>query len=375
MFVRGIGRTKFGSSSRSLAELAYEAIALSLKDSDLKLKDIDIIYVANSLAAYFQNQTNIAGIISSLLPIKNIPIIHVESACASGGVAFFQGTLSLKNFDNVMVLGVEKMTSATSKESTDYVAAISENKYDKEEGFSYAVGASLLMQEYIKTYKPDIRVFDEISFINHSNGNLNPFAHFYNKVFTREAIASSPIVCSPLKLLHCSPNTDGAVSVIISNKKTSKRDIKIMASAMCSNNNSLIMNKDLLSFDCVRSCAQKAYKMAGIKAKQIEFAEVHDGFAVAQILLMEDLDLCKRGEAGKMILSGETSKSGRLPINPSGGLMSNGHAIGVSGLTQIYEVVKQLRKEGGKMQVNGKIGLTCNTGGFVGSCSISIFGA
>ena len=133
------------------------------------------------------------------------------------------------------------------------------------------------------------------------------------------------------------------------------------------------MNKNLLSFSSVKLASKKAYEMAKITPSQIDFAEIHDGFTVAQITGMEDIGLCKPGEAHRLIMKGETKTNGRLPINPSGGLISNGHAVGASGLTQIYEIIKQLRGEAEKNQVRGKIGLANNIGGFVGSCSINIF--
>nr|QBM01203.1 3-ketoacyl-CoA thiolase [uncultured archaeon] len=373
MYISGIGKTKFGILNQSIPELAYEAMSKALEDSKQDIMNIDMIYVANFIAGPLQNQLHLNSLIASLLPGTNIPIIRIESACASSGAAVYQAALMTHKFNNIMVVGVEKMTNIDVYKATKAIASASDSVLDQKQGAIFPATYALIAQEYMSKYgltKDDLSL---IALKAHENANLNELAHFYGKEVTLEMIRNSPVICSPLKLFDCSPVTDGATALIISKEKKSDRDIRIIGSSFATDTISLSQRKDITTFSATKIAAKKAYEQAGISPGQIDFAEVHDCFTIAEVLAMEDLGFCEKGKSKEMIRSGETKLDGRLPIGTGGGLKAGGHPIGATGASQIYEIVKQLRREAGKRQIkNANIGMAQNIGGVGGSCAIHI---
>ncbi len=373
MYVTGIGKTKFGVLGKGIPGLAYEAILQAIEDSSLQITDINAIFVANFLGGPNANQLHLNALVASLLPGLNIPIIRIETACASGGSAIYQGLLALEKFDNVLVVGVEKMTSCDTFTNTKNIALAGDLELDQKEGLIFPGSYALVAQQYMLEYGIDSNDLDLISFKNHQNANLNPLAHFYSKKVTMEEIKNSPMICSPLKLFDCSPISDGAAAVVLSKKKYSKRSVKIIGSALATDCISLVQRESLTSFKSTKIAAQKAFDEAKVSPQDLDVLEVHDCFTIAEILAMEDLGICGPGEAASWIRAGKTRISGELPINPSGGLKACGHPIGATGVSQIYEITKQLRGEAGKYQVKGaRVGLAHNVGGVGGTAVVHI---
>ncbi|PKP60587.1 MAG: acetyl-CoA acetyltransferase [Candidatus Altiarchaeales archaeon HGW-Altiarchaeales-1] len=369
----GTGRTKFGVLDKNIPELAYEAMLKSLEDSTLSITEIDAIYVANFCAGPFQNQLHLNSLISGLLPKSDIPIIRIETACASGSSALYQAIISLNKFENIMVLGVEKMTDTDNLSASKNISAAGDKLLDQDEGLLFPANYALIAQQHMLTYGTTLDDLALVSLKNHNNGNLNELAHFYHKKVDMEVIKNSPVVCSPLRLFDCSPVSDGAAAVIISRNKKTDRDIKIVASTMATDTISLCQRKNLTSFKAAKIAAKEAYKQADIKPSDIDIAEVHDCFTISELIAMEDIGLCKEGESKYMIRENRTTLQGDIPINTDGGLKADGHPIGASGLAQIIEVVTQLRGEAGKRQVqDAEIGLTHNIGGIGGTAVIHI---
>jgi len=200
-----------------------------------------------------------------------------------------------------------------------------------------------------------------ISLKNHENAYANENAFFYNKNITMEQIKESPIVCSPLRLFDCSISVDGAAACIITKDKT---DIKIIGSAYCTDYLPPFEREDMTTWDATLEASREAYKQAGLSAKDVDLAEVHDAFTIVELIAYEDLGFCKKGDGARLIREGIVKIDGKLPINPSGGLKAKGHPVSATGLGQIYELVKQLRKEAGDRQVSkAKIALAQNIGG------------
>ncbi|CEG13861.1 conserved hypothetical protein [groundwater metagenome] len=372
-YLIGTGRTKFGVLNENIPELAYEAMFNSLNDSNLSINDIDAIYVANFCAGPFQNQLHLNSLISSLLPKSNIPIIRIETACASASSALYQAVISLNKFENIMVLGVEKMTCVDSLSALKNISAAGDRLLDQDEGLIFPAEYALIAQQHMLKYGTTLDDIALVSLKNHNNANLNDLAHFYHKKVDIEMIKNSPIVCSPLRLFDCSPVSDGAAAVIVSKNKKTDRGIKIAASAMATDTISLCQRKDLTSFNAAKIAAKEAYKQANVKPTDIDIAEVHDCFTIAELIAMEDIGLCKEGESKYLIRDGRTTLRGDIPINTDGGLKADGHPIGASGVAQIIEVVTQLRGEAGKRHVqDAEIGLTHNIGGVGGTAVIHI---
>jgi len=375
MYINGVGRTKFGILSKSLVELTYEAMFNAIEDSPFAISDIDAIYVSNFLGGPLNGQLHFNSIIASLLPSINIPIIRIETACASSSVALNQALNSLKKMPNIMIIGVEKMTGTKLMSPTDAIAMAGDHENDFEQGLIFPAAYALIAQQYMQKYGVSHDILEMVSYINHKNANRNPLAHFYHKEVTREMIKNSQMVASPLNLFDCSPLSDGAVAIIISDKKHADRDIRILSSRIATDTISLTQRADMTSFLATKIAGAQAYKDAGITSDKVDVVEVHDCFTISELLALEDLGFCAPGESSKMIENGDILIDGALPVNPDGGLKANGHPIGATGLAQIFEIVAQLRLEAGSRQVaDPEIGLTQNIGGIGGTCGITLLG-
>ena len=375
MYINGIGRTKFGTLSKSLVELTYEAMFNAIEDSPLDIKDIDAIYVSNFLGGPLNGQLHFNSIIASLLPSLNIPIVRIETACASSSVALNQALNSLKKTPNIMIIGVEKMTGTKLMSPVDAIAMAGDHENDYEQGLIFPAAYALIAQQYMLKYNVTHDILEQVAFINHKNANRNPLAHFYHKDVTKEMIKKSQMIASPLNLFDCSPISDGAAAIVISDKKHDDRDIKILSSHIATDTISLTQRSDITSFIATKIAAAKAYKEAGITPSDIDIIEVHDCFTISELLALEDLGFCKPGESSMLINRGDILIDGDFPTNMDGGLKADGHPIGATGLAQIYEIVLQLRLEAGSRQVNSpEIGLSHNIGGVGGTCGITLLG-
>ena len=373
MYVIGIGKTKFGTSNESISQLAYKAICKALTDSQISILDIDAIYVSNFLGGPYEKQLHLNSVISSLIPDCRIPIIRIETACASGGSALYQGLLSLNRFENVLIVGVEKMASATNMKSTENIAMAGDRKLDQEQGLNFPASYALIAQQHMLKYGTTHEDLSLVSFKNHMNANLNPLAHFYHKQVTMEMIDNSPMVSSPLNLFDCSPLSDGASAIIISRNRKSDRDVEVIGSDLATDYISLAQRNNFTSFTATKIAAMGAFKQGEITPKDLDIVEVHDCFTISELIAMEDIGICKSGESKDWIREERTTLHGDLPINTDGGLKGDGHPIGASGIAQIYELVTQLRGEAGKRQVDGaEIGLAHNIGGIGGTAVIHI---
>jgi len=373
MYVTGIGRTKFGVLKQSIPELIYTAIFGALEDSKLSLSDIEAIYVSNFLGGVLFNQLHLNSVVSGMLPGFNKPVIRVETACASGGSAMYLGLLSLKSFEHVMIVGVEKMSNVNNKEITKALASAGDVLIDQSQGLIFPASYALIAQQHMLRYGTSKEDLSLISIKNHKNAELNVNAHFYYMKTDEEAVKKSPVVCEPLTKYDCCPISDGAVAIIISRKKISKRDVKVVASCLATDSISLSQRNNLTSFKSAKIAAEQAYKIAKITPHDLDIVEVHDCFTIAELIAMEDLGICKPGESKNWIRDGKTTIDGELPINTDGGLIGDGHPVGASGLAQIYEIVTQLRGEAGARQVKkARIGLAHNIGGVGGTAVVHI---
>lgn len=374
MYVIGIGKTKFGVLDESIAQLAYKAMYNALLDSPISITDIEAIYVSNFLGSQYQKQLHLNAIISSILPELRIPIIGIETACASGASAFYQGLMALHRFENVMVVGVEKMTDIPKMKSIENLAMAGDRTLDQEQGMIFPANYALVAQQHMRKYGTTHEDLSLVSLKNHRNANLNPLAHFNYKQVTMDMINKSPIISSPLNLFDCSPISDGASAIVLSRNRKSRRDVEVIGSHLATDYISLSQRKDLASFASTKMAAIKAFEQAKIRPKDIDIAEVHDCFTIAELIAMEDIGICKEGESKEWIREDKTSLNGDMPINTDGGLKADGHPIGASGVAQIYEIVTQLRGEADRRQIDGaKIGLAHSVGGVGGTAVIHIF--
>ncbi len=373
MFISGIGRTKFGKLPDSLVQLAYKAITNAINDSPLNISDIDAIFVSNFLGGPLNGQLHLNSMIASLLPQIHIPIIRIETACASSSIALNQALQNLGKFSNILIVGAEKMSGKVLMSPTDAIAMASDYELDFKNGLIFPASYAIIAQQYMKKFNVEHEILEKISYINHKNANLNPLAHFYYKEVSMEMIKTSPIIASPLNLFDCSPISDGAVAIIVSNTKQSERDIQILGSSIATDSISLTQRKEFYSFNAAKIATKNILKETNVKLKDIDIFEIHDCFTISQLIALEHIGLCEPGEAKNLIEQGDILIQGSIPVNTDGGLKANGHPIGATGLAQIFELVTQLRYEAGKRQVNNpEVGLSHNIGGIGGTCGITL---
>jgi acetyl-CoA C-acetyltransferase len=373
MYITGIGRTKFGILQETLQEMAYMAISAALQDAEMALEEINAIYIGNFCAGPTQSQLHINALIADILPGLQIPMIRVETACASGGAALYNALIALSRFDNILVLGLEKL-SIESLKATTAISMAGDRFIDQREGLIFPASYALIAQQHMLKYNTKSEDLGLVALKNHQNANLNKDAHFYNTDIDINKILESPIVCSPLKLFDCSPLSDGACAAILSNHKRTKRDIEVIASSLATGNLAFTNSKDITSFPAVKKAAFDLYQQASLSPNDIDIFMVHDCFTIAELVAMEDLGICKPGESIYYVRDGRTKIDGDIPINTDGGLKADGHPIGASGVAQIHEIVFQLRGEAGERQIkNASIGLTHNVGGVGGTAALHIF--
>ncbi|MFN4212586.1 MAG: thiolase domain-containing protein, partial [Microgenomates group bacterium] len=361
--------TKFGELwERSLFDLVKEAAFAVLKNSEIEMERIEAIFFGNMLAGVLENNLHTVSKIAEVLK-TNVPIFRVEAACASGGVAFHlaKNYLEAGRAKTVIVLGAEKMTDYSPEQITSALAAAASGE-EQEAGLTFPGLYSLMANYYLDKYGYTEENLAYVSVKNHYHGSLNENAHFRKKI-TVEEVLKSPYVAYPLKVLDCSPISDGAAALILTADdgliKKAKFKVDILSSAVATDSISLTKRKSLDEIYATKIAADKAFGEARLKRDQINIIELHDCFSIAEILAMEDLGFWKKGEGGTRIkeLSTMHGQGGNLVVNTSGGLKAAGHPVGATGIKQIGEIFLQLTGQAGSRQVKkAKYGLAHNVG-------------
>jgi len=376
----GIGMTKFGESwDKSYRDLITEAGAKSIIDANIDGNEVDAIFVGSMTPGLFIQQEHIGALVADYAGLIDIPATRVEAACASGGLALRSGFLSIKSGvqDIVVVGGVEKMTDVSTSHATVALSGAGDQEWEAFHGATFPALYALMARRHMLEYGTTEEQLAMVAAKNHHNGSLNPNAQFRNKVTVEQVMNSTPI-SDPLKLLDCSPITDGAAVVILATEKKAKKlvdnPVWITGSGQASDTLALHDRKSLSQTAASNKASKIAYDMAGVKPKDIDFAQVHDCFTIAELMAIESLGFCNIGEGGKFTENGETTLNGSKPINTSGGLKSKGHPVGATGIAQAIEAVLQLRGEADKRQIkDAKIGLTHNVGGSGATSLVHIF--
>jgi acetyl-CoA C-acetyltransferase len=377
--VIGVGMTKFGELwGKSIKDIFVEAALKAIENA--KVDHIDSMYVGSMSGGLFVGQEHLGAVMADYLGISPIPATRVESACASGGVSFRQAYLEVASCNSEIVLagGVEKMTDGA--DVTDSLATAADQEYEIYNGVTFPALYAMIANAHMHEFKTTREQLAEVAVKNHKNGANNQNAQF-RKEITVEQVLKSTLVADPLRLLDCSPVSDGAAAVILcpldKAKKITDSFVKVKASAQASDTIALHSRKSLTTLNAVSSAAAKAFSLAKLKPKDINFAEVHDCFTIAEIVVSEDLGFFEKGRGGPAVHDGLTSlNGGKIPINTSGGLKSKGHPVGATGIAQIIELYEQLTGQAGKRQVkNARIGLAQNMGGSGASCVINILEA
>lgn len=394
VYIIGVSMLKFAKYlDRTIKSLAGEALNGVLADSDTNLSDIEAAWFSNSLWGLFSGQHCIRGQVAlSANGLDKIPVINVENGCAGGSTALHSAITAVKAgmYDCTLALGAEKVynedrvmvmksfasgadveiiemfvKALNDKKNNEQKEAENKQKDGKKGGHStfmdlYAAGARMHMETYGTTQ----RQLAIVAAKSHTNSVLNPLAQ-YTFPMTIDGVLNDRAVSFPLTRSMCAPIGDGAAAAIVCSEKFLKKNpsgraIRIAASVMQSGQ----LNGQS---DISKRTSRIAYEQAGIGPEDIGVAEIHDATVFGEIYQSEQLGFCPEGEGGVFAEEGHSALSGKLPLNPSGGLISRGHPIGASGLAQIYELVTQLRGEAGGRQIEKpRIALAENGGGFLG---------
>ncbi|WP_462272964.1 thiolase domain-containing protein [Methanohalophilus sp.] len=376
--------TKFGEMwERSFRDIVVEAGVGALEDAGVGGESIDSMFVGNMSGGQFVEQEHIGALIadySGLAAGLHIPSTRVEAACASGGLAFRQGIQSVASGYNdiVVAAGVEKMTDVSSVGASSALAAAADREWEGMMGATFPGLYAMIARMHMQQYGTTSEQLAQVAVKNHQNGTNNPIAQYRNNI-TVDKVLNSIMVADPLHIFDCSPITDGAAALVLAPAEEAHKytdtPIYIKGSGQASDTIALHDRRDITTLDASVYAAKRAYEMAGIGPDDIDVAEVHDCFTIAEICAIEDLGFVEKGQGGRFVEEGNTVIGGKIPVNTSGGLKACGHPVGATGIKQAAEIVNQLRGEAGKRQVEGaRIGLAHNVGGSGATALVHILG-
>src|SRR5215831_2305686 len=379
--VIGIGKTAYGAfPDRDLRSLAVEAGEKCLADAHVSPSKVEAFYLGNFAGPSFVGQNHLAPYIAGAMGITGVPATRFEAACASSGSAFFHAVSAVGAglYDIVMVNGVEKMTSQPTPKVAEILAGAGDTASEVKAGATFPALFGMIARRHMHDYGTTREMLAAVAVKNHGNGAKNPLAHMRKTITMEQALAGKP-VADPLTVYDCSLVSDGAAAVIIAPLERAAefagRPIRILGIAQTSDYVALDCKQDITTFEAVKKAGEKAYKMAGLGPKDIEVAELHDCFTIAEIIATEDLGFVKKGDGGPYALSGATCIAGEKPVNTSGGLKAKGHPVGATGVGQICDVVQQLRGDAGDRQVRRhSVGLAQNLGGSGATAVVTILG-
>jgi acetyl-CoA C-acetyltransferase len=376
--VLGAGSTKYGKLPDSLADITVQASVSAIESAGSEPKDIKASDISNVFGVA-DKQVHIGPVLMSRLGIPDKPSLTIESACGSGSVSFREAYANIAAgfYDCLIATGVEKVTHTGTEWTTTYFAYCSDFFYEGQAGASFPGLFASMARAYMTEFDATEEDFAKVAVKNHDNGVLNPKAHMQKKI-TIDDVMKSPVVASPLKLYDCCPFSDGASSVILCSEKFAKENggdyIEVIGSGRGGSAAALQGREHLTTIPSTKIASEQAYKMAGLTVKDIDFAEVHDCFTIAEVVDTEDLGFFEKGKGVQAVREDRTKLNSDISINPSGGLKSKGHPIGATGIGQVVEVFDQLTGKAGARSVkDAKVGLTHNFGATGASCAVHIF--
>jgi acetyl-CoA C-acetyltransferase len=378
----GLGKTPFGAfPDRDLRSLAVESANKAIANSGVQKEQIEAFYLGNFAGPSFVGQSHLAPFVAGSMGITGVPCTRIEAACASSGSAFFHGVSAVGAglYDIVLITGVEKMTSQETPRVAEILAMAGECCTEGKAGATFPALFAMIANRHMYQYGTRREHLASVAVKNHANGAKNPDAHM-KKVITLEQALSGKPIAEPLTVYDCSLVSDGAASVILCPLERAReftgKPVRVLGIAQTSDYVALDRKADITTFQAVSAAAGKAYAMAGVGPSDIDLAEVHDCFTIAEIVAIEDLGFTEKGRGGFYTAEGCTAIDGVKPVNTSGGLKAKGHPVGATGVAQICDLVMQIRGEAGDRQVAKRnIGLAQNLGGSGASCVVTILAA
>lgn len=380
----GAGQTYYGEfPMKGIKELFADAFVEAVKsvDKGIDTKEIKVAYIGSLSAGSGFQLGQLAPLVMGHVGLSNVAAIRVESACASGGMALYSAVLAVASgkYDIAIAGGVEKMRDVSSIKTKYWLGISGDTEYERLAGATFAGIYASVASRYMHDYGLTREQLSKIPVKNHKNGAKNPKAQFRKEITLETAMNGAP-VAYPLNIWDCCPTTDGAAVVIIANANRAKEftdnPVYISGYGVASDYLAIQDRQSITSFKAARLAAQEAYQQAGVTPQDIDLAEVHDCFTIAEVVAYQDLGFCKEGESGRLLDEGTTLLEGKIPVNVSGGLKSKGHPIGATGCGQAVEIFHQLRgevKETSRQVKNAEIGLSHNVGGSGGTAAVFVY--
>ncbi len=379
--VIGIGMTKFDEHwEKSLRDLSTEAGILAIKDAGVDGSSINALFIGNMSAGRFIGQEHLAPLATDQAGLNPIPATRCEAACASGALAFRKAYHSILSGEHEIVVaaGAEKMTDLKGTDAIATLMGAGDQEWESSIGLTFTGLYALIARAHMHMFGTTREQLAMVSVNNHKNAVHNEKAQFPKEI-TVDDVIKSPVIADPLRLLDCSPITDGAAAVVLASERIArniaKQPVWILGSGQASDTLALHDRKSLVEMAATKVASRKAYEQAHMKPEDINLAEVHDCFSINEIISIEDLGFCEKGKGGKFVEEGKITIKGEKPINTTGGLKAIGHPVGATGIRQIVDIVRQLRGECGPIQIKGADnGLALNIGGSGATSIVHILG-
>ena len=379
-YVVGAGQSAFGSfpdeSYRSLFRTAVEAAVESVPNG-IALADVDEAYLGT--LGVGGRQLGLPGpACTEHVGLDGTPVTRVENACAASGYALRQAVMAVRAgmADVALAGGVEVMTDLSDEAVRYWLGVSGETEWERLSGTTFAGVYAQMASAHMREYGTTAEQLSAVAVKNHDNAADNPKAHL-DFTCTLEETTEAPAVAEPLTLYHCCPTTDGAAAALVVSEDVveeyTKAPVRVAGVGAAADRVGLFQRDTYTAIPASRRAAETAYDAAGVEPAGLDFAEVHDCFAVAELLAYEDLGFCDRGAAGAYVESGATRPDGDLPVNTSGGLKAKGHPIGATGAGQVVEAYDQLTGRAGDRQLDDPaVGLTHNVGGSGGAAVVHV---
>lgn len=356
--IRGVGTSSFGRfPERRVESLAWEAILEAMRDAETEAAEIEAVFVGTVFGP-----PGVATRILRGVGIGGVPVIAIESACASGTAAYHEAVeaVAFGRYECALVVGIEHLSSLFTSGAIVPEASDPEGRAGLPLPGLYALQAQRYMAEHGATPE-DLAA---VAVKNKGNGTRNPRAQLRGETPTIESVLRSRMIAEPLTFLQCCPVSDGSGAAVIGRPRGRKGEVRVLASALASGGLWDHRSRETWGDGAVRRAAETAFARAGVKPAEIDVLEVHDAFTIGEVLTLEAIGLCAPGEGAKLAPSGHTTLGGRQPVNPSGGLLARGHPLGATGTAQLAEIVWQLRGRAEERQVaDASLGLVETMGG------------
>jgi acetyl-CoA C-acetyltransferase len=373
----GIGHGTFGRrSDATVQELAFEAFRAAMQDAGVDRNAVDASVIGS--VPEYHKQRSLAGVVQEYLGLVPKPTWLTEVACASGSAAMRTAWMAIKAgvHEVVAVIGCQKMTELSTPEILALMGRVGEVQWESGFGTTFPGYYAMFAKRHMHEFGTTREQLLDVAVKNHHYGAMNPYALF-RKEITKEKASASEDVATPFQVYDCCANADGAACVILASedraREISNKPVWLSGMGSASATMSVLRRPNLVGLPSAEAAAAQAYAMAGIGPDDVDVADVHDCFTVAEIMAYEDLGFCKKGEGGPFIEEKQPYIGGKVAVNVDGGLKAKGHPIGATGVSMTYEIAKQLRGEAGERQVpDADVGLTHNVGGIGQYCFVQV---